>query len=287
MHKVNVLKLNDSDYPEALRQIPTPPKTIYYTGAAPNDWLAKPRVAVVGSRKVSPYGQQVTQKLVTELAEHGIVIISGLALGVDALAHQAALKAGAITVAVLPTDLSRIYPASHANLARQIVDRGGTLISEYDKGSDTFRTNFVARNRIVSGLADILLITEAAAASGTMHTAAFALEQGKTVMAVPGNITSENCQGTNNLIKSGAVPVTEASDVLFALGINPAAKHRKVFSGTPEERKVLAAIRQANLSQEELALELNLSAPDLALHLTSLEIGGYIRPEGGGRWAAL
>jgi len=282
--KVNILKQNDPSYPYVLRDIPSAPKELFFVGAKPQEWLSRPKVAVVGSRKVSAYGREVTDRLASALAEAGVVIISGLALGIDSIAHQAALKAGETTVAVLPTSLNKIYPASHTNLARQIIEQGGTLISEYPLGSEAYKVNFTARNRIVSGLADGLLITEAAVNSGTLSTARFALDQGRTVMVVPGNITSPNSEGANNLIKSGALPITDVSDIFFALNIKPKTSAKRIFRGTPEEEKVLESIRQGIASQEELALKLKLSGAKLGSVLTMLEISGHIRPAGNGNW---
>lgn len=285
--QVNILKLNDPSYPDVLRMIPSAPKQIYYTGANPSSWLDRPRIAIVGSRRISPYGKTVTDRLVTDLSRAGVVIISGLALGVDAESHKACLSAGGLTVAVLPTSLDKIYPASHNNLAREIVERGGTLISEYPAGSDAYKVNFIARNRIVSGLADGLLITEAAVNSGTMHTARFALDQGKTVMAVPGNITNAGSQGTNNLIKSGAIAVTEASDILAALNIRADTKKQmSLFVGSKEEKQVYKLIKSGISSQEDLAAKAKLDAGALNSILTMLEINGYIKPLGGGNWSA-
>jgi len=227
----------------------------------------------------------VTQKLGMELVRIGVVIISGLALGIDSIAHRGALEAGGTTVAVLPTPLDTIYPPSHNQLARQIVQRGGTLISEYSSGSISFKANFIARNRIVSGLADILLITEAAAKSGSLHTARFALEQGKTVMAVPGNITSLGSEGCNNLIKSGAQPVTDVEDVIFALGLKLAkTKPNQHFHGSPQEKTLLNLIADGQRNQDELAASAGLEPAELNHALTMLEISGYIRPGGGGHW---
>ena len=283
--KVNILKLNDPGYPVVLKTLNDPPKILYWTGVAPDSWLSRPRVAIVGSRKASAYGQVVTQKLATELARIGVIIISGLALGIDSIAHRGALDAGGTTVAVLPTPLDTIYPPSHNELARRIVERGGTLISEYSRGSISFKANFIARNRIVSGLADILLITEAAAKSGSLHTARFALEQGKTVMAVPGNITSLGSEGCNNLIKSGAQPVTEVEDVIFALGLKLAkTKSNQHFHGSPQEKTLLNLIADGQHNQEELAVSAGLEPAELNQALTMLEISGYIRPGGGGHW---
>jgi DNA processing protein len=276
--KVNSLKLNDPSYPEPLKHISGPPKELFWTGENPQNWLNLPSVAIVGSRKISPYGKEVTRKLATELAQSGIAIISGLAFGVDAVAHEATVAAGGIAVAVLPTSLDNIQPVSNQQLARRILDTGGTLISEYSSDS-------IARNRIVSGLCDALLITEAAVNSGSLHTARFALEQGKTVLAVPGNITSPTSEGCNNLIKSGAIPVTCVDDIFFALHLNPChQKQSRVFRGSPDEEKILELIKEGVQIQEELALATELDGASIGSVLTMLEINGHIRSMGAGNW---
>jgi DNA processing protein len=283
--KVNTLKLTDPNYPEALKHISGIPSRLFWIGSEPKNWLELPKVAIVGSRKISAYGRQVTSSLAGELAGAGIVIISGLAFGVDAAAHEATVEAGGTAVAILPTPVEDIHPVSNQHLARKIIGSGGTLISEYSVGSQIHKNNFIERNRIVSGLADVLLITEAAVNSGSLHTARFALEQGKTVMAVPGNITSPTSEGCNNLIKSGAIPVTEAKDVFFALNINPAqAKKSRAFSGAATEERILDLIKQGVCAQEELALISKLDGPSVNGALTMLEINGYIRAQGAGNW---
>ncbi|MEK7562050.1 MAG: DNA-processing protein DprA [Patescibacteria group bacterium] len=280
--KVNNLKHDASDFPDILRWIPSPPKELFWVGIHPGKFLDKPRVAIVGSRKVSAYGRTVTESLASELSRVGVVIISGLALGIDSVAHQATLNAGGLTIAVLPTGLDQIYPASHLNLARQIVESGGCLISEYPPETEAFPSNFIARNRLVSGLADVLLITEAAKNSGTMHTAGFALEQGRTVMAVPGNILVPGSEGCNNLIKAGAVPVTNVGDVFFALGLDASApRQTKIFRGTGNEQKIFDLIRRGIADQEDLAKAARLDGPSLSAALTMLEVNGYIRAESG------
>lgn len=284
--KVNTLTLTDPSYPDILRNISQPPEQLYWAGSAPKDWISQPRVAIVGSRKISSYGHSVTQKISNELARRGVVIISGLALGVDSVAHQTALDEGGCTVAVLPTPLDDIYPPSHLNLARQILHSGGTLISEFPPGVEIFRTNFITRNRIVSGLAEILLITEAAVNSGTLHTARFALDQGKTVMAIPGNINQSGSEGCNNLIKSGAVPVTDVNDVLFALGlpVERTTSSLKLNMLSGNQKKLYELIASGLADQEELAMASRLDAAQLGTTLTSLELTGLVRPEGAGRW---
>lgn len=285
---VNMLKLGESGFPEVLSTISSPPKQIYWSGIGFEKWLEAPKVAVVGSRKITSYGKFVTEKLVTDLVRSGVVIVSGLAYGVDITAHTAALQTGGLTVAVLPSSLEQIYPAAHQNIAMRIAERG-SLLSEYPKGSKiAWKSNFIARNRLISGLADVLLITEAAVNSGSLHTARFALEQGKTVMAVPGNITSRISEGCNNLIKSGAIPVTEAEDILFELNISPKTMDRiRLFSGSAQEKAVYDLIKQGVRAQEELAVAAMLDGNQTASVLTMLEISGYIRPAGGGQWVAV
>jgi DNA processing protein len=283
---VNSLKPNDPSFPEVLKHISKPPKQLFWTGNNPVNWLDLPKVSIVGSRKISPYGKLVTNRLSTELSNAGMVIISGLAFGVDAEAHNAAINAGGLTVAVLPTSLDNIQPASNQHLARKILKTSGTLITEYSSSSPITKANFIERNRIVSGLCDALLITEAAVNSGSLHTARFALEQGKTVMAVPGNITSPTSEGCNNLIKSGAIPVTNAEDIFFALNINPAKqKESRIFRGSPDEEKILALIKDGVQVQEDLALATNLDGAAIGSVLTMLEINGHIRSLGAGQWS--
>lgn len=281
---VNTLKLTDSDYPITLRNIADPPSVIYYAGQSPSQWTSRPKIAVVGSRKYSPYGKFVTEKLVGELSRAGVVIISGLAYGIDIISHQAALAAGGTTVAVLPSGLEHIYPSPHLNIAHKVADTG-SLISEYPPTAGiAFKSNFIARNRIVSGLADAVLIPEAALKSGSLHTARFALEQGKTVMAVPGNITSPASEGCNNLIKSGAIPITSVDDIFFALKISPAAQRQSSFRGTKTETTIYDLIKGGITDQDNLIMASKIDGPTLSSTLTMLEISGYIRPTGAGNW---
>lgn len=286
-NNVNNLKRDDPGFPEDLLNIPKPPAQLFYRGLAPSEWKKLPKVAIVGSRKATAYGRDITERLAQELASQGIVVVSGLAYGVDYIAHKAALDAGGLTVAVLPTNLDKIYPAAHENIARQI-EKQGTLLTEYPSGSVPNLGNFIARNRIVSGLSDVLLVTEAAAKSGSLHTASFALEQGKTVMAVPGNVNSPASEGTNNLIKSGAGLVSSVDDVLFALGLNPkSASNRRVFRGTKEEELILKLITSGAADQEELSIKTKLDGPSVTAALTMLELSGHIKPSGGGKWLAV
>ena len=286
---MEINKLTKRSIPERLQQIPSPPKVLYSCGANLADLLQRPAVAIVGSRKVSTYGRQITTKLARELAEQGIVIVSGLALGVDALAHQAALDAGGLTIAVLPGPIQTIYPASHRNLAIQILQKGGALISEYapDGQAFNFKTNFIARNRLVSGLADALLITEAAEKSGSLHTARFALEQGKDVLAVPGNITSSTSVGTNNLLPAGATPISSYEDVLHVLQLQQKTivPLRVAKGANSEEQAIIDLLKAGTTDGEELQRASQLDIAQFNQTLTMLEITGKIRSLGANQWA--
>lgn len=244
-----------------------------------------PRLAIVGSRRVSPYGRAVTLQLAGEAAKQGIVIVSGLAIGVDGLAHRAALEAGGATMAILPSGLDAVYPYSHRQLADDIVNQGGALITEYPPGTITYPSNFVARNRIVSAISDAVLITEATAKSGTIHTANFALDQGIPVLAVPGNITSKLSEGTNNLIKCGATPVTSLKDILNALNLAPIKQAALPLGDNPAETALLQLIHAGTSDGGALLGASQLDPAQFNQTLTMLELTGKVRPLGAGHWA--
>jgi len=281
---VKKLTLEDSAYPNSLQQIAQPPKQLFVQSDNWDDLLARPRVAIIGSRRVTAYGRGVTMQLASELARQGIVIVSGLALGVDGLAHQAALDAGGLTIAVLPTSLDRIYPSSHHNLAKEILGQGGALISEYESGAAVYKTNFVARNRIVAGISDAVLITEAAEKSGTLHTARFALEQGIDVLAVPGNITSPTSAGTNNLIKVGAALVTSVDDVLHALELERQILRPQIRGSNDAEQQLLELVQAGTNDGTELLAVSQLTVEEFNHTLTMLEITGKVRSLGANQW---
>lgn len=283
--KIKKLTFESPGFPKVLKNIPTPPTILYIAGDSLEELLALPRVTIVGSRKVTAYGKAITTQLAGELAREGVVIVSGLAIGVDALAHKAALDAGGLTIAVLPCGLDTIYPRGHYTLAMNILKQGGALITEYPDGTIPYPGNFVARNRITAGLSNVTLITEAAKKSGTLHTARFALEQGRDVMAVPGNITSPNSSGTNTLIKSGAQPVTETADIFHALGMRPKTKKAHPEGDTPEQQVIIDLIAAG---EEDGATIQALSLLDIRIFnqsLTMLEITGKVRSLGNNKWA--
>lgn len=284
MYKINKLTLKDSSYPKKLAEIPSSPRTLFYIS---DDWsklLKKPAIAIVGSRKMSGYGRAVTEEFVRGLSQAGVVIVSGLALGIDSVAHKEALENRGKTIAVLPCGLDSIYPATHHSLAQRIIEQGGALVSEYPPGISPQRQNFIARNRIVSGLADAVLITEAAEKSGTLHTANFALEQGRDVFAIPGNITSYLSRGTNNLIKAGATPVTNPKDVLQILGLDADTQQATPVASNKEERIILELLLSGVTDADRLLIESDLDPSVFNQTLTMLEISGKVKPLGGGQW---
>lgn len=264
-------------------QIPQPPASLYGLGADLGQIMRRPRVAIIGSRKPTPYGKQVTAQLANALSKAGVVIVSGLALGVDGIAHQATLEANGTTMAILPGDLEHIYPQRHTALARSILAGGGVLLSEYAACSRPYKSNFVARNRLIAGLSDVVVITEAAAKSGSLHTAQFALEAGKEVFAVPGHITNLLAAGCNNLLRCGATILTSPTDVLQVLGL--AAQQTKLPVGdTPAQQSILTLLAQGISDGVALLDQSELSASIFNQELTLLEIQGRIRPLGSNHW---
>ena len=288
--KANLLLMNKSRVRvakevklQALHNLAQPVTDLYVTDNFP-ELLDKPRLAIVGSRKVTPYGRSVTIQLAQALARVGVVIVSGLAIGVDSIAHQAVLDAGGLTIAVLPSSLDRIYPAHHGQLAQRIVQQGGALVSEYPEGSSApMKHQFIARNRIIAALSQGVLITEAATKSGSLHTANFALESGLEVFAVPGNITSPMSAGTNNLIKTGATPVTDVQDILEALGIN-SQQSRAFIPNNLDEAAILQALKEGPQATNVLVQVTTLSPAIAQSTLSMLEIAGAVQQTSSGLW---
>lgn len=277
------------DFPEALAQIPDPPRRIFVRDTA-NNWgecFKTPMVALVGSRKVSPYGREVTERLARELAGAGVIVVSGLAYGVDSIAHRAALDAGGRTIAVLAGGLDNIYPAANQQLSKRILQQGGVIISEYDQGMPALPHQFVARNRIISGLSLVTVITEAAAKSGSLHTASFALEQGREVLAVPGNITSPTSDGTNQLIKTGAMPATSTQDILNLLGIRQKSRKTEPRGANASEQCIVELIASGEQDGASLLAKSGLETPLFNQTLTMLEITGKVRSLGGNQWTLI
>ncbi|MBI4100894.1 DNA-protecting protein DprA [Candidatus Microgenomates bacterium] len=280
--KIKQITDRHENYPKLLTEIASPPKKLFYIGKLPAD---QPCVAIVGSRKATAYGRQVTEQLAGELAACGIIIISGLALGIDAIAHRAAVASGGRSLAVMGCGLDQIYPASNRGLAKQMLAQGGGLISEYEAGTPPLKHHFPARNRIITGLSLAVVITEAAAHSGALITANFALEQNRLVMAVPGNTTSKSSEGANNLLKAGAMAVTEARDVLNALDLEvPELKAKIARPASKEEALILDLLAQEITDSEELIVKSGWDAVKFNQVISLMELSGKVRNLGGGKW---
>jgi DNA processing protein len=267
------LPRGDPAFPSRLRSIHDPPPGLFVRGEAPLAFLERPSVAVVGARACSSYGAAVATSLGRELAAAGVVIVSGLARGIDAAAHRGALEAGT-TVAVLGCGIDRDYPRAHAGLAVQIAS-AGAILSEYAPGVEPAPWRFPARNRIVAGLAAATVVVEARERSGALITADLALDEGREVLAVPGEITSLLSKGTNALLRLGATPVTCAADVLAAVGVEPAPALPPPVIGAAAA-KVHAAIADAPVPADELIRRTGLGAGELAAALAELELLGLV-----------
>jgi DNA processing protein len=267
-------------YPGLLAQIPDPPPRLWVRGDEPLDVLERPAVAIVGARACSGYGRSVARLLATEAAAAGAVVVSGMARGIDGEAHRGALAAGGTTVAVLGCGIDRDYPAAHAELARAILAGGGLVLSEYEPGVEPAPWRFPARNRIIAGLARATVVVEARERSGALITADFALEDGREVLAVPGEITSTLSAGTNGLLRLGATPATRPADVLEAIGLEPAGAAPRV-PDDPAAVAVLAAIAAGAGTPDQLSRATGLAAGELAAALALLELAGAVTVDEG------
>jgi len=281
--KINSISPQKHKYLQIITTIAKVPERLHIIGILPES--RRPTVAIVGTRKPTAYGKEVTYQLAYDLAKQGIVVISGLALGVDGIAHRGALDAGGTTIAVLANGVDTIYPATHKGLADEIIKNGGAIISEYEPGTPARDFQFLARNRIVSGLADAVIVTEAATRSGTLATVNHALEQGREVFAVPGNITSPLSAGCNALIKQGAAPITCAEDVLEIIAPDLLTNQQTLALGnTPLETKIIQLIQSGIRDGDQLQQESGVSASEFSQALSMMEITGVVRALGGNQW---
>ena len=277
---IKVLTLEDPEYPKLLSEIYDPPPLLYYKGEFnKNDEFT---IGVVGTRKYSPYGQRVVESIVKDLAVNKITIVSGLALGIDALAHNATLNAGGRTIAVLGTGIDKqsIYPSSNRYLAEKIISNGGVVLSEFPLGTPPLKYHFPQRNRIISGLSAGVLIIEAGGKSGALITARHALEQNREIFAIPGNIYSNVSIGPNNLIKEGAKAVASAGEILEALDltlITSYINNKKIIPETPEEKLLLEHLTSDPLYIDELIRLTNLNTSAINSTLTLMEMKGMVR----------
>lgn len=281
--KINRILPLDNKYLQIIDTIDNSPKKLYFMGKLPD--MRLPTVAIVGTRKPTSYGKEATYQLAFDLAQRGIVIVSGLALGIDAIAHRGALDAGGITLAVLGNGLDTIYPANNQSLAKEILAKHGAIISEYEPEVEARDFQFLERNRIVSGLSDAVIVTEAAIRSGTMSTVARALEQGREVFVVPGNITSPLSAGCNKLIKQGAHPITCADDVLEIIAPDLLQPQSILPLGSTKlESQIINLLQSGVRDGEELQIQTGAEASEFSQTLTLMEISGTIRALGGNQW---
>ncbi len=280
------LQYGDKQYPELLRQIHDFPKTLYCRGNL--SLLTKTCFAVVGTRKLTSYGKEVAQNIVRGLVQSGFVIVSGLALGIDTIAHQTTLDAGGKTIAVLGTPADQIYPPENSKLAQSILDNEGLIISEYPSGYPGLRVNFALRDRLISGLSKGVLVVEAPEKSGALITARCALDQNRDVFAVPGNIFSTNSFGPNSLIKNGAKVVTSAQDILDEYGSNlKLFEEEKIAISTKDPvQKIILAILDNNgtVFIDDIIRESKKETSKIIAAISILEIKGLIKNTGNGKY---
>lgn len=282
--KINRVTPKALTFTRLLDSIHHAPKELFVRGTLPEN--RPPTVAIVGTRRPTRYGQEVASILARDLAKRGVVIVSGLALGIDAIAHRGALDAHGVTIAVLASGIDDITPRTNRALGEAIIEQGGAVVSEYEPGTPAFTSQFLARNRIVSGLSDAVIIVEAAARSGTLATATFALEQGRDVFVVPGNITSPLSAGCNQLLKQGATPVTCAEDILEVIAPEQLTAQASLpLGGNPIETAILQHLASGLRDGDEiLQLMPDITAQDFSQALTMLEINGSILALGGNQW---
>ena len=279
------VRRRDPAFPPLLAAIHNPPPRLFLRGSASAALLGAPAVAVVGARSCSAYGRAVARSLARDLAAAGLVVVSGMARGIDGEAHRGALDGGGQTVAVLGCGIDRDYPAAHAELARRIV-QSGLVVSEYERGVEPAPWRFPARNRIIAGLCRATIVIEARERSGALITADFALEEGREVLAVPGEITSSLSAGTNALLRLGATPVTSADDVLEAYGIEaPTAGTAAPLGKTAES--LLARLEGGALTADEVVRATGVDPGTGAAALVELELAGRITLEDGVYRAAI
>jgi DNA processing protein len=284
---INVLTWDDPEYPDRLRQITQSPFVLYIKGEIDTDDIWS--VAIVGTRRYSAYGQQVAENLSHTLAQNGITIISGLARGIDGIAHKEALAAGGRTIAVLGSGLDRLYPPEHRDLAN-LISKQGALISDYPLGTPPDGSNFPPRNRIISGLSKCIIVIEAGEKSGALITATYAAEQGKEVFSVPGKITSPMSRGTNLLIKQGAHPLLDPQDVLDMLNMTLVAEQRVVrkgLPGDPREAVLYQTVGDEPLHVDEISSLVDMPIEEVTSTLALMELKGMVRKTFGMKYMAI
>ncbi len=285
--KIHVMTWEDSDYPRRLKEINQAPPVLFIKGTinVEDDWA----VAVVGTRRVTPYGRQVAAEIARFLAQNGVTVVSGLARGVDAIAHQAALQNGGRTLAVLGSGVDVIYPPEHRKLGMDIAQQGA-LVSDYPVGTQPDGVNFPPRNRIISGLSLATVVVEAGEKSGALITAKFAVEQGRDVFAVPGSILTPQSEGTNRLIEQGARPLLKMTEILESLKLEQIPEKqaaRKSNPLNPVEKNLLEHLSQEPVHVDELCELTGLPIHDVSATLTMMELKGLVTQVGGMNYVAM
>ncbi len=284
--KINQIKPHSNPFTKVLDDIIDPPKKLFYRGELPSE--RQKTVAIVGARKPTSYGREIAFSLGKKLAEQGIVVISGMALGIDAIAHQGALDAGGKTIAILGNGVASFYPLSNTSLGHRIIAQGGAVLSEYEPTMPALAHQFLERNRIVSGLSDAVIVIEAAARSGTLSTANHALNQGREVFAVPGNITSPLSEGCNKLIKMGAHPLTSVDDVLDLLIPNRNSENDQKHtpkSKDPIENAIIQAIASGIRDGDDIIKQTGITVIQYNQAISMLEINDTVKPLGANKWS--
>ena len=269
---------SDARFPTRLRSIHDPPPGLFVRGARDVDLLERLGVAIVGARSCSDYGAHVARSFAEALGRSGVVVVSGLARGVDGWAHRGVLDAGGDTIAVLGCGIDRDYPRAHSALATRIIE-SGLIVSEYPPGVEPAPWRFPARNRIVAGLAAATVVVEARERSGALITADLALEEGREVLAVPGEITAALSRGSNALLRAGATPATSVADILAAVGVEPPESTPP--SLTPAAEAALAALGAGAATADEVVRVTSLEPPTVAAALMELELAGVVREAAG------
>jgi len=283
---VKVLPISSEEYPKLLREIYDAPPVLLIRGEFPQP-VDEFAIAVVGSRILSTYGRQATIEITRGLSQAGACIVSGLALGADAVAHQTALDCGGRTVAILGNGIDTIYPPRNQKLGEDILKKGGSIISEFPIGTAPNAYNFPLRNRIIAGLSRGVVVSEGKEKSGSLITASLANEFGREVFAVPGSIFSENSIGPNRLIQQGAKPIISAADVLESLGfenMEEKMKVREVIADTPEEAKLLKILGKMPQNIDKISRESGLLAGEISSVLSLMEMKGLAKNLGGMNW---
>ena len=272
-NNITIITQWDDTYPELLKNIHSPPAVFYMRGD--REVLKETCVSIVGTRRTTRYGREITRQIAAEIASEGITIVSGLAIGIDTFAHRGALDGGGKTIAVLPSAIDKIYPPSNRQLGEKIAE-DGAVISEYPPGEEYHKSHFYLRNRIISGLCRWLIVVEAPEKSGALVTAKFALEQNRDIFAVPGNINSTRSTGTNRLIKEGAIPFLSTEDFFNETNLQKKSQIIQLPELNEEEKRIYSLLERDMKHFDELIIEAKIDFGRLVQLLMSMEEKGYI-----------